>query len=525
MNAKGERTQSLWMQVEVPRPPPLEGNLRCDTVIIGAGIAGLSTAYELAQSGRMVIVVDRGPIAGGMTSRTTAHLAPICDDGLSSLINMRGEENARLFQHSQEAAVDRIEEIVKRHDIACNFRRLEAFLFPALGMKKSEARDQVDREFEAARKVGAEVERVKGVRLKGFEGAPALRYLRQATFHPLKYLNGIVKAIEEKGGLIFADTPVLEIEELEGSVRIATGSGAKINAAHAVIATNSPVNSRAALHSKMAPYRTYAIAFTVPRGELPDALYWDMADPYHYVRLSPGPGTTDYLIAGGGDHKSGEVDDGAVRFEAIEAWIRQLVPGLGRAVHRWSGQVLDTIDYCGFIGRNPNSNNLYVATGDSGQGMTHGALAGLLISDLIRGVSNPWAGVYEPSRKTPSGIINFVNENVTALKNLAEYMTPGELQSLDELPAGQGAIVRNGAKKIAAYRDENGSLDLRSPVCTHLGCYVHWNSTERCWDCPCHGSHFAPDGTVLSGPAIYPLKELDQAGNERKPEKARKTSA
>jgi len=455
-----------------------------------------------------------------MTSRTTAHLAPICDDGLSSLIKMRGEENARLFQQSQEAAVDRIEAIVKRHDIACNFRRLDAFLFPALGMEKG-ARDQVDKEYGAARKARAEVERAKGVPLKGFEDAPTLRYPRQATFHPLKYLNGLIAAIEEKGGLIFADSPVVEFDELEGSVRIATENGAKINAARAVVATNSPVNDRAVLHSKMAPYRTYAMAFTIPRGELPDALYWDMAHPYHYVRLNPGPGTTDYLIAGGGDHKSGEADDGAVRFEAIDAWIRQLVPGLGREVHRWSGQVLDTIDYCGFIGLNPDSKNVYVATGDSGQGMTHGALAGLLLRDLIRAVPNPWAAVYEPSRKIPSGILNFVNENVTALKNLAEYVTPGELDSLDELPAGQGAIVRSGTKKIAAYRDENGSLDLRSPVCTHLGCHVHWNSTEGCWDCPCHGSSFAGDGTVLNGPAIFPLKKVDETGNEHEPEKAK----
>jgi glycine/D-amino acid oxidase-like deaminating enzyme len=272
-------------------------------VIIGAGIAGLSTAYELAQISRPVIVIDRGPIAGGMTSRTTAHLAPICDDGLSALINKRGQETAGLFQQSQEAAVARIEEIVKRHDIPCNFRRLDAFLFPALGMEKSEARDQVDQEYEAARKVGAEAHKIRGVPLKGFENAPALRFSRQATFHPLKYVNGLIAAIEEKGGLIFVESPVTEFEELKGSIRISTESGAKVKAAQAVLATNAPIHDPAALCNKMAPYRTYAMAFTIPRGTLPDALYWDMADPYHYVRLNPGPGSTDYLIVGGGDHK------------------------------------------------------------------------------------------------------------------------------------------------------------------------------------------------------------------------------
>ena len=164
----------------------------------------------------------------------------------------------------------------------------------------------------------------------------------------------------------------------------------------AVFATNSPINDRVELHSKMAPYRTYAMAFTLARGTLPDALYWDMADPYHYVRLNPGPGSIDYLIAGGADHKTGEADDGDVRFEAVDAWIRALVPALGKEVARWSGQVLDTIDYCGFIGRNPGSKNVFVATGDSGQGMTHGALAGILLKDLIVNGASPWEAVYDP---------------------------------------------------------------------------------------------------------------------------------
>lgn len=241
---------------------------------------------------------------------------------------------------------------------------------------------------------------------------------------------------------------------------------------------------------------------------MPDALYWDTADPYHYVRLNPGPGSVDYLIAGGADHKTGEADDGDVRFEAIEAWIRSLIPELGKEVHRWSGQVMDTIDYCGFIGRNPGSEHAFVVTGNSGQGMTHGALAGLLIKDLIVSGESPWTDVYEPSRKTASGLGNYINENVTAIKNFAEYLMPGELDSVEELKPGQGGIIRDGISKVAACRDESGKLHLNSAVCTHLGCHVHWNSTEQCWDCPCHGSHFAPDGTVLNGPAITPLPKV-----------------
>ena len=518
MNVSGERTKSLWMSVDVDATAPrLKGELRCDTVIVGAGIAGLSTAYELVKAGLDVIVVDRGLVAGGMTSRTTAHLAPICDDAISALINARGEHTARLFQQSQEASVASIEANVAELAIDCNFRRLDGFLFPSMDMEHKEAREACDKEYKAARKAGAPVERAKGVPLKGFENAHVLRYPGQATFHPLKYLKGLVAAIRDKGGRIFADSPVTNIEELKDGVRISTESGGKIDAARAVFATNSPINNLVALRSKMAPYRTYAMAFTLPKGALQDALYWDMADPYHYVRLNPGPGTADYLIAGGADHKSGEADDGDVRFEAIEAWMRVLLPDLGKEVTRWSGQVLDTIDYCGFIGRNPGSKNIFVATGDSGQGMTHGALAGVLLKDLIVNGSSPWEEVYDPSRKTPAGVLNYVRENVTAIKSFAEYVMPGELDSVDELKPGEGGIIRDGLSKIAACRDLSGKLHLNSAVCTHLGCHIHWNTTEQCWDCPCHGSHFASDGTVLNGPAIAPLKIMQLSGLKEKP--------
>jgi glycine/D-amino acid oxidase-like deaminating enzyme/nitrite reductase/ring-hydroxylating ferredoxin subunit len=513
MNVSGERTKSLWMRTAVaPGAPRLDGKHSCDTVVVGAGIAGLSVAYELVKSGQKVIVVDRGPIAGGMTSRTTAHLAPICDDGISALIQLRGEEIARLFQRSQEAAVTRMEENVDALGISCNFRRLDAFLFPAMGMESSEARDQRDTEYAAARKVGAAVEKTEGVPLKGFEDAPVLRYPDQATFHPLKYLGGLTAATRASGGRIYANSAVKKIDERRSGVRLSLDGGGVIDAATAVFATNSPINDRVELHSKMAPYRTYAMAFTLKRGALPDALYWDTADPYHYVRLNPGPGTTDYLIAGGADHKTGEADDGDIRFEAVEAWIRALVPALGNEVARWSGQVLDTIDYCGFIGRNPGSHNVFVATGDSGQGITHGALAGILLKDLIVSGYNPWEAVYDPARKTPAGIVNFLRENVTAIKNFAEYMQPGELDSVDELKPGQGGVIRDGLKKIAACRDLQGKIHLNSAVCTHLGCHLHWNSTEQCWDCACHGSQFAPDGAVLNGPAIAPLKKAAIGG-------------
>lgn len=506
-------TQSLWMMQEgFPSAPKLEQDEACDIVVVGAGIAGMSAAYELTLAGRSVLLIDKGALFGGMTARTTAHLAPICDDGLSDLVKQRGEELARGFQESQAAAVDRIEHHVKTLGIDCDFRRLDGILFPAVGMSRADAEKFRNREYEAARKLGVTAGRIEGVPLEGFGSAAALRYPHQATFHPLKYLHGLLEDFRARGGRIFHNSPVVEIKEGE-SLRLKTRNGRNVTASIAVFATNSSINHIGEIHSKQAPYRTYAMAFEIPKGALPDALYWDMDDPYHYVRLQPGKGDTDFLITGGEDHKSGEADDGETRFRSLAEWTRQLIPQLGREVARWSGQVLDTIDYCGFIGRSPGSSNMYVATGDSGQGMTHGALAGLLIRDLIVKGSSPWEAVYDPARKPPSAIGNFINENLTAVKNFAEYVSPGEINSPDDLKPGEGGVMRSGLKKLAVCRDLEGKVHMHSATCTHLGCIVHWNTTEQCWDCPCHGSQFAADGSVVNAPAIKRLEQPDPAAN------------
>ena len=506
MNAYDEQSRSLWMDTVVADAPALTENMRADTVVVGSGIAGLSTAYELALRGQKVVVLDRGRIAGGMTSRTSAHLTPQCDDGFEALTRLRGLDGAKTFYASHAAAVDRIEAIQQDEGIACHFRRVNGYLFPAIGKKPAE---EITPEFEATKKVGMPIERHTGLPFKGQEAVRCLRYPNLATFHPLRYLRGVADAIRKRGGSLFADTTVTAIEEKGGSVTVRTANDASVQAAQAVVATNSPINDRLALHTKLAPYRTYAMAITIPRDSIEDALYWDTLDPYHYVRIESGRGDTRYIIAGGGDHKTGEADDGWVRFEGIESWIRGLLPQLGNVTHRWSGQVLDTIDYAAFIGRNPGNEHVFVHTGDSGQGLTHGVAGSLVLSQLITGESSPWAEFYDPSRATLSAAKNFIVENVTAVKNFAEYVAPGELKSVDELKPGHGAIIREGLRKVAAFRDDNGRVHRVSAACTHVGCHLHWNSLERCWDCPCHGSHFATDGTPLNGPAVAPLEKFD----------------
>jgi glycine/D-amino acid oxidase-like deaminating enzyme/nitrite reductase/ring-hydroxylating ferredoxin subunit len=371
-------------------------------------------------------------------------------------------------------------------------------------MSASEAKKQLSSEYRAVRSVGAAVDRVSGVPLHGLGRTKALRYRRQATFHPLRYLRALALEIQKLGGSLHANCAVTSIEENRDHVVLKTAHG-DLQADIAVVATNSPIIDRFPLHTSMAPYRTYAMAFSVSRGTVPDALYWDMADPYHYLRIQPGPGRSDYVIVGGADHKTGEADDATFRFEHVEAWARKLIPRLGPEVTRWSGQVMDTVDYCAFIGRNPGSKRTYVVTGDSGQGMTHGALAGILVKELITSGDSPWTGVYDPSRVSLMGLKNFVRENVSVVKNLSEHLMPGEIKSTDELRPGDGAILRKGVSRIAVSRGADGKLIGCSAVCTHLGCNVHWNTLEQCWDCSCHGSHFARDGSVLNGPAVKPL--------------------
>jgi glycine/D-amino acid oxidase-like deaminating enzyme/nitrite reductase/ring-hydroxylating ferredoxin subunit len=502
MNVSSEKSVSPWMSTAVmDDAPPLRADETADVVIVGSGIAGMSVAYELAKNGKNVVVLDRGPIGKGMTSRTTAHLAADCDDGFHELIARRGKAIASAWYESQAASIDRIESHQKELAIECDFRRLDGYLFLA---PESDP-EILDREYDGAQSVGMPVLRQAGVPFSGCVSTPALRYPRQATFHPLKYLAGLAAAIRGSGGRFHAETTAQAVDEDENGVEVTTTEGHVVRAQHAVVATNSPINDRYAIHTKQAPYRTYAMAYSLPGGSLPDGLYWDTLDPYHYVRLQPGSNGADILIVGGADHKTGEADDAAERFSQLESWMRKLSPELGDEIHRWSGQVLETIDFAGFIGRNPGDSRTFIATGDSGQGMTHGVVAGMLISALIANGQARWSEVYEPDRKPLKAAGRFFSENLTVAKNFAEYIAPGELDSLDALQPGQGAIVRRGLKKIAAYRDSAGQLLLHSAACTHLGCHLHWNSFERCWDCPCHGSQFAPDGTALNGPAVGPL--------------------
>jgi len=447
-------------------------------------------------------VLDDGPAGGGETGRTTAHLSNVMDDRFYVLERAHGPEGSRIAAESHGAAIDSIESIIQRESINCGFARLNGYLF--LGREDAARKDSEEvlrRELEAARRAGMrDVELLPRAPLTSFNTGPCLQFPRQAQFHILHYLNGLCRAIEEMGGRLRSQAHVDHVEP-GPPAKVHTSAGRSVTADFVVCATNSPIVDWIAIHTKQAAYRTFAFAARVPGSSVAPGLYWDTGSPYHYIRLQD-----DFLIVGGEDHKTGQEDDSGRRFERLESWTRERFP-IGPVEHRWSGQVMEPVDGIAYIGRNPGDHdNVFIATGDSGQGMTHGTIAGILITDLIQGRRNPWEKLYDPARKPLRSLVQYAAENVNAVKYFAEYLTPGEVSSEEKIPPDSGAIVRDGFNKIAVYRGAEGEVHRLSAVCTHLKCIVHWNSLEKSWDCPCHGSRFAPDGAVVNGPALGGLE-------------------
>jgi glycine/D-amino acid oxidase-like deaminating enzyme/nitrite reductase/ring-hydroxylating ferredoxin subunit len=502
-----ERSVSIW---EATRPQeeftPLKEDVTADVCVVGAGIAGMSVAYFLARAGRRVVVIEDKAVGAGETGQTTAHLSSAMDETFIALEKLHGPDGARIAYESHQAAIDEIGRIAEREGIDCDYVRLDGYLF----LDPGQSDDILERELEAARRAGfAGVELVEDPDLGAFRPGRSLRFPNQARFHPLKYLSGLARAVHRSGGHVFTGSRASEISG-GSNAHVKTEDGHTVSASAVVVATNSPVNDLFVVHTKQEPYRTYAIAAGVAEDAIADALYWDTADPYHYVRLQADvdSGSPSRLIVGGEDHRTGDEPQGDPHAR-LEDWARGRFP-IERVEHRWSGQVLEPVDGVAFIGRNPgDADNVYVVTGDSGQGMTHGTIAGMLISDLIQGIDNEWSRLYDPSRITlhPGSVKDFMRAGLNVVANYAERVlgTPGEVDSADEVPAGQGAIMRRGTDPIAIYRSPDGEVSELSAACTHLGCTVHWNDMEKSWDCPCHGSRFALDGQVLTGPAGSPL--------------------
>lgn len=491
---------------------PLKEQKKTDVLIIGGGLAGLSTAYALTKAGKKIVLVEDGLIGSGESGRTTAHLTAALDDRYYEIESVFGEDGSRIAAESHTAAIDWIESVIKNENIDCDFERVDGYLF----LHPSDKAENLKKEFDATQKAGLKTEWINDTHNIASYNGKSIKFQRQAQFHIMKYLRGLAGAIIKMGGAIYTNTRAEEINK-----NGAKCNGFKVEAENIIVATNSPVNDRVTMHTKQSPFRTYVIAAKMPKGRLPHSLWWDTGNmdskwftaPYHYVRLQKYDDEYDLLIAGGEDHKTGQADDEGIneedRYDALEVWTKKHFPAITEIVYRWSGQVLEPLDYMGFIGKNPGDDNIYIVTGDSGNGMTHTTISGMLIPDLILGKENRWASLYSPKRipiKLP-GV--FLSETLNMAKQYADFFKKADIQEADKLARDEGAILSKGFKKIALYRDLTGTLHSFTAVCPHLGCVVQWNADEKTFDCPCHGSRFSKEGIVINGPAISDLERIN----------------
>ncbi len=500
--ADGHTTPIWYAHGTVPSfPEPAAGPIATDVLVVGAGIAGLTAAYLLAKAGKLVTVLDDGPVASGQTGRSSAHLNSEIDDGFAFIERHHGVDGAKVAYQSHAAAVDFIEHLSRDEHIDCGFARQDSYLFPA----GSATRDDLEKELAAAQRSGvADVELVDAAPLKNWGGGPALRFGRQAKIDPLRYAVGLAAAAGRAGVRVFTGCRVETVTEADPKAgkrptAVVDGGRTTIEADAIIVATNAPAPVEwMGLYFKQASYRTYCVVFQVPPGTVDDVQYTDMLDIYHYCRLI----APDQLLVGGNDHKVGQYpkDD---PFAGLIAWGRRTFPTAGAVVNQWSGQVQETPDGLAYIGKSPTGEGVYLITGDSGMGLTHGTLGAMIVSDLVLGRQNAWAKTYDPSRKpvTAEGI----EDNANTAAQYLDLVTGGDVKDVGQIPNGEGAVIRRGLHKVAVYKAPDGAVREMSAVCTHLKCIVHWNPTEKSWDCPCHGSRFSCDGKVLMGPATSDL--------------------
>jgi glycine/D-amino acid oxidase-like deaminating enzyme/nitrite reductase/ring-hydroxylating ferredoxin subunit len=486
-----------------PRFPKLDRDLSADVVVVGAGMTGLTTAYLLARTGRSVVLLERRRCAEVDTAHTSAHLTMVTDMRLSELVDGLGRTHAQAVWDAGRAAIAQIDEIACEHDIDCGFKWVEGYLHVRDPREGASEADALRDEAALACALGFDATFMTTV---PFAGGPGIRFYDQARMHPRRFLAGVAKAFTDAGGHIFEHS---EAEEFRESPLGVKANGQWVSCGDVVMATHNPLVGIASMASasifqtKLALYTSYVVSGRIPRGTVPDALFWDTGDPYRYVRLEAHR-DHDVLIVGGEDHKTGQAVETGAHLAEVERVARERVPDI-ELTHRWSGQVIQTPDGLPYIGR--MADHQYAATGFNGNGLTFGTLAAMLITDAMEGHENPWAELFEPHRSAlRRGLWEYVKENADyPYYMLRDRFAGAEGRSVRAVKRGEGKVIEQNGEKVAAYRDSQGALTLRSAVCTHMGCVVGWNDAEGTWDCPCHGSRFTPRGDVIAGPAETPL--------------------
>ncbi len=473
-----------------------------DVVIVGGGITGITTALLLQRGGKRCVLVEANHIGFGSTGGTTAHLNTFMDSSYAQIQQNFSTEDAVLIAGGARQAIDLIKQQIEEYNIHCLFRELPGYLF-STDEKQTKELDEL---ITASKKVGVQVDYTNNSvlpvpyqKIALFEG--------QAQFHPLLYLYGLARAFEDAGGILLQNCRMLHANDNE-TIEVVTTKG-NIKCRQLIYATHIPPGVNL-LHFRCAPYRSYAIAVQLKNKDYPDAVAYDMNDPYHYYRTQEMDGKT-YLIVGGEDHKTGHEENTEACFRRLESHVRNFFE-VEEVSYKWSSQYYEPTDGLPYIGHLPgHPGNIYVATGFGGNGMIYGTLAAILFRDLLVKGESPLEELLDPNRIKPvAGFANFVKEAADVVGKLVGGLFPEEkLPALAGIAPEEGRIVEFEGKKMGIYKDELGKIYAIDPGCTHIKCTVQWNGAEKTWDCPCHGSRFSYTGEVLTGPARKNLAVYD----------------
>lgn len=531
MYTSGE-TDPVWIHhlpyKSLPRFSRLDRDLETDVCIVGAGISGVSVAYELVTRGLNVVLIEGREVLSGETGRTSGHLANDLDDGYPAIASKHGDKGAKAAAESHTWALNRVGELSKQLGIECEYRHLPGYDFSQYPKSSNEHESDmkiVVEEGVKAKELGIATEYIPGFKLKGWEGnidqSDAVIYPQQATFHPTKYVAGILDFLKTQPNFsCYTNTRCIDVHEKgveilgmgHKDVYVKTMDGHTIKCADAVEATCVPLQKLSVI-AQEEYYRTYCIAIRVPKGSVEDALFYDSAEIYKYVRLTECDEKEDYMVVGGGDHKVGQ-DDTVAPFRELEEWTRARFPQATTIDYKWSGQVFEPVDHMAFIGKNQGNKHIYIITGDSGNGLTHGVLAGKLIADSITDQPNSWISAYDPKRivSMVKSLPSMISHDVQINSQYKRFLQT-DITDIEDLVPGEGGVLNTKtAKPLAVYKDEGGQIHKFSALCPHLHAVVTWNSTEKSWDCPVHGSRFSCHGVQLCGPAKAGLQAESESG-------------